>query len=155
MKRRQLMRYAGASLLAAIGSAWTSKFQTYQAQSRGSLTVKWLGHTCFLFTGGGLRILVNPFQTLGCTAGYRLPRVKADFVLISSRLLDEGAAEELPGNPRILYEPGVYEIKGIKLQGIGIAHDREGGRRFGTNVAWLWTQGGGENSAFGWRSSPN
>ncbi len=142
MKRRQLMRYAGASLLAAIGSAWTSEFQTYQAQSRGSLTVKWLGHTCFLFTGSGLRILVNPFQTLGCTAGYRLPRVKADFVLISSRLLDEGAAEELPGNPRILYESGVYEIKGIKLQGISIAHDREGGRRFGTNVAWLWTQGG-------------
>ena len=143
MKRRQLMRYAGAGVMAALGTAWASGRQTYQAQtSSGSVTVKWLGHSSFLFTGNGVRILVNPFQTVGCTAGYRPPQVGAELVLISSRLLDEGAATGLPGNPRVLYEPGVYEINGIKVQGISIPHDREGGRRFGTNVAWLWTQGG-------------
>jgi L-ascorbate metabolism protein UlaG (beta-lactamase superfamily) len=68
--------------------------------------------------------------------------VAADLVLISSQLLDEGAAEGLPGNPRILYEPGVYQVGGIQLQGISLAHDRVGGRRFGSNVAWQWTQSG-------------
>ena len=97
---------------------------------------------CFLFTGAGRRILVNPFRTLGCTAGYRLPKVKADLVLISSQLWDEGAAEDLPGNPKVLYDAGVYEIAGFKLQGIRVDHDREGGRRFGNNVAWRWSQGG-------------
>jgi L-ascorbate metabolism protein UlaG (beta-lactamase superfamily) len=97
---------------------------------------------CFLFTGGGLRILVNPFRAVGCLAGYRLPKVEADLVLISSQLWDEGAAENLPGNPKVLYESGVYEIKGLRIEGIGIPHDREGGRRFGTNVAWRWNQGG-------------
>jgi L-ascorbate metabolism protein UlaG (beta-lactamase superfamily) len=124
-----------------MGTAWASRLPS-QAQGTGGVSVRYLGHTCFLFSGGGLRILVNPFRAIGCTANYRLPKVEADLVLISSQLWDEGAAEGLPGNPKILFEPGVYEVNGLRIQGITIPHDREGGRRFGTNVAWRWTQGG-------------
>ncbi len=137
------MRYASAGLLTTIGTDLASGFRSSQAETgSGPLSVQWLGHTCFLFSGGGSRVLVNPFRTLGCTQGYRAPKVAADLVLISSQLLDEGAAEGLPGNPRILYEPGVYQVGGIQLQGISLAHDRVGGRRFGSNVAWQWTQSG-------------
>lgn len=142
MQRRQLIRYASASLLATTGIIATSGLRNYYAQSTQGVLIQYLGHTCFLITGGGMRILVNPFRTIGCTAGYPLPRVEADLVLISSQLWDEGAAENLPGNPKILYEPGVYEINGFRLQGIAIDHDRVGGVRFGTNVAWRWNQGG-------------
>lgn len=137
------MRYVGAGVIAALGTAWISGVTPSSAQTGTSLTIQWLGHTCFLFTGNGLRILVNPFRTLGCTAGYRVPNVEADLVLISSQLLDEGGGVgDLPGNPQLLYQPGVYRFGGIEIQGVGIPHDREGGRRFGTNVAWAWTQGG-------------
>ncbi len=138
------MRYAGVSLLTTIGTGLASSgFKSYQAQTPGGAhSVQWLGHTCFLFTGSGLRILVNPFRALGCTSGYRAPKVETDLVLISSQLLDEGAIEQLPGNPRILYEPGVFQVGGVQVQGISIPHDRVEGRRFGTNVAWQWTQGG-------------
>lgn len=137
------MRYAGAGLLTTLGTGIASGFSSYQAQTpKGELSVQWLGHTCFLFSGGGLKILVNPFRAIGCTAGYRPPKVAADLVLISSQLLDEGAAEGLPGNPRILYEPGAYQVGGIQIEGINVDHDRVGGRRFGTNIAWKWTQGG-------------
>lgn len=137
------MRYASAGLLTTIGTGLASGFKSSQAETAsGMLSVQWLGHTCFLFTGGGSRVLVNPFRTIGCTEGYREPKVAADLVLISSQLLDEGAAQSLPGNPRILYEPGVYQVGGIQLQGISLAHDRVGGRRFGSNVAWQWTQSG-------------
>lgn len=145
MKRRQLMRYAGTGLFAASLTGLASGFEKYQAAQTpsGGLSVQWLGHTCFLFTGSGLRILVNPFRTIGCTSGYRPPKVAADVVLISSQLLDEGAAEDLPGQQKILYEPGVYQLQqGVQIQGIAIDHDRIGGRRFGTNIAWRWTQGG-------------
>lgn len=141
MKRRQLMRYAGAGLIATIGSLAGSN-NSWQAATADTVSVQWLGHTCFLLTGGGKRLLVNPFRALGCTAGYRVPRVAADFVLISSQLFDEGAAEGLPGNPRILFDPGVYQVGAIRFQGISIDHDRQGGRRFGRNVAWQWNQGG-------------
>lgn len=143
MKRRQLMRYFSSSVLTATGIAAFSSWQSWSAQtSSESLKVQWLGHTCFLFTGNGIRVLVNPFRPLGCTAGYPLPDVEADLVLISSFLLDEGAVEELSGNPRILSRPGDFQINNIKFQGISIPHDREGGRRFGNNIAWRWTQGG-------------
>jgi len=142
MKRRQLIGYAGAGLLSTLAVTLAAKSQPAVAQTGSGLSVRWLGHTCFLFTGGGARILVNPFRTLGCTAGYRPPKVEADLVLISSQLLDEGAVEEVPGNPQLIYEPGVYQFQGMQIQGIAIDHDREKGRRFGTNVAWLWTQGG-------------
>ena len=143
MKRRQLMRYFGSSVLTATGMAAFSSWQSWSAQtSSDSLQVQWLGHTCFLFKSNGIRVLVNPFRPLGCTAGYAVPDVQADLVLISSFLLDEGAVEELSGNPRILTRPGDFQINSIKFQGISMPHDREGGRRFGSNIAWRWQQGG-------------
>ncbi|MGL5033301.1 MAG: MBL fold metallo-hydrolase [Microcystaceae cyanobacterium] len=143
MQRRQLIRYTGATAIAALGTLGLSALSSTQAQSTGGgLMIEWLGHSAFLLTGGGTRVLVNPFRAIGCTAGYRLPRVKADLVLISSQLWDEGAAENLPGNPKVLFEPGVYEVNGLKIQGVTMPHDRVGGNRFGMNVAWRWTQGG-------------
>ncbi len=144
MKRRQLMRYAGPSLLTAVLTARAASLQASVAVPKAeSLSIEWLGHTCFMFTGEGQRILVNPFRTLGCTARYRPPNVEADVVLISSQLLDEGAIESLPGKPQLLYQPGAYNIGSqIQIQGIKTDHDREGGRRFGTNVAWCWNQAG-------------
>ncbi|MEG3940213.1 MULTISPECIES: MBL fold metallo-hydrolase [unclassified Microcoleus] len=142
MKRRQLIRYAQTGLLAAIATGLPSGWESYQAQTADSLSVQWLGHTCFLFAGGGARVLVNPFRPLGCTAGYRSPKVPTDLILISSRLLDEGAVDGFSGNPGLLYEPGAYRSNGLRIQGIRTEKDREGGRRFGINVAWLWQQAG-------------
>lgn len=143
MKRRQLVRYAGASLLTALGMGATSGLQQYQAQTGGSLSIQWFGHTCFLFTGGGAgRVLVNPFRAIGCNAGYRPPRVNVDLVMISSQLLDEGAVEILPGNPKLLFEPGSYQVNGRQFQGIRTPHDLLDGKRFGINVVWKWQQAG-------------
>lgn len=171
MNRRELLRIGQRSLLAAmatgLASGWLSPKAGTPAESESeseleaeseveakpetpsqepppkpSLKIQWLGHSCFLFVGDGLRFLVNPFSTVGCTAGYRPVQVEADLVLISSRLLDEGNAEGLPGNPRLLFEPGAYQFRRKQIQGIRMRHDRQGGRRFGINVAWGWTLAG-------------
>jgi L-ascorbate metabolism protein UlaG (beta-lactamase superfamily) len=142
MKRRQLFQYAGASFVSVLGMGVASQWHAVQAQSADSVTIQALGHTSFRFTGSGRRILVNPFRPVGCTAGHSAPQVEADLVMISSRLLDEGVVEGIPGNPRILSEPGIYEFTGLKVDGIEADHDREGGRRFGRNVMWRWNQGG-------------
>jgi L-ascorbate metabolism protein UlaG (beta-lactamase superfamily) len=79
---------------------------------------------------------------LGCTAKYRPPNVPSDLVLISSQLLDEGAIDKISGNPKLVYQPGVYEFRGVKFQGITTDHDRNNGKRFGKNVAWKLNQRG-------------
>lgn len=154
MNRRQFMRYAQASGLATLGLGLTSGLHAYQAQSparsttnspKGTLSVQSLGHTCFLVTGGDRklkRVLVNPFRPGGCTAGYRVPKLAADLVLISSSLLDEGAIDVVPGNPKLLYEAGPYLVDGVQFEGVTTEHDRQGGRRFGSNIVWRWTQAG-------------
>ncbi|NJO42623.1 MAG: MBL fold metallo-hydrolase [Cyanobacteria bacterium CRU_2_1] len=142
MKRRQFCQYASAGVLATLGLGMLDRPQTAQAQDTGSVSIQYLGHTCFLFTGDGRRVLVNPFRSIGCTAGYRAPQVDADLVMISSRLFDEGVTEGLPGDPRLLDESGIYEFPGMQVQGISTDHDDEGGRRFGTNIVWRWMQGG-------------
>ncbi|WOD40277.1 MBL fold metallo-hydrolase [Nodosilinea sp. E11] len=139
MQRRKLLGYAGAGLGASLGIGLVGP--AAQAQAAG-VTVRSLGHTSFLFTGGGRRILVNPFRRLGCTAGFPSPAVPADIVMISSRLFDEGYLNELTGEPRVLTDPGVYDFDNLRVQGILTPHDRQGGRRFGTNTIWKWTQGG-------------
>ncbi len=142
MNRRKFIRDAGVSFVASLVAGVASSFQASQAQTRGSVTIQFLGHSAFLFTGDGRRILSNPFRPIGCTKGYRAPQVAADLVMISSRLLDEGALDGIPGNPRLLAEPGIYQFRGMQVQGIRMDHDRVGGRRFGSNIAWRWNQAG-------------
>lgn len=141
MKRRQLLQTASAAFVSTLGLGIVSNWQTYQAQT-GSLRITSLGHMCFQFAGSGKTILTNPFDPRGCTGGYSSPSLSgADLVLVSSRLLDEGFIPDT-ASVNLLDEPGAYEINGLSVQGVGMPHDREGGRRFGTNTAWLWTQAG-------------
>jgi L-ascorbate metabolism protein UlaG (beta-lactamase superfamily) len=136
------MHYVQAGLITGLGAGIATHWQASSAQAAGSLGIRWLGHTCFLFSGDGLEVLVNPFRPVGCTAKYSAPRVSANIVLISSRLLDEGVVEGLGGKPKLLFEPGAYKTNGLQFQGIRTLHDRVNGYRFGTNVAWKWVQGG-------------
>jgi L-ascorbate metabolism protein UlaG (beta-lactamase superfamily) len=141
MKRRELIRYGGMGIATAISLVSIDRFPAI-AQDPDGVTIQYLGHTCFLFTGSGLKILVNPYQAAGCTAGYTLPDLQPDVVLVSSFLTDEGAINSVKGNPEVISQRGVHNFKGIKFQGFSLAHDREAGRRFGNNIAWRWTQGG-------------
>ena len=49
------------------------------------------GHSAFLVKGGGHSVLLNPFTPVGCAQGLRKPNVKADVILASSELADEGS----------------------------------------------------------------
>ncbi|MBD2395297.1 MBL fold metallo-hydrolase [Cyanobacterium aponinum UTEX 3221] len=140
MKRRDWIRFTSCGLLTTFLALKYSPSSS--AQNNTGVTIQWLGHSAFVFSNPQAKILVNPFTPLGCTAGYPKPNPEVEVVMISSRLLDEGSAAGLPNNPQLMVEPGVYQVKAIEFQGIKTFHDREGGRRFGDNVAWKWTQGG-------------
>lgn len=161
MRRRNLLRYASAGFLSTLGLGLASSLQSYQAQNQtqnqaqsGSLSVQTLGHTAFLFTGGGRRILVNPFRQIGCTEGYAAPAAAADLVLISSSLFDEGYLADNYTSAQVIDQPGIYEIRGLNIQGISMPHDREGGRRFGMNIAWVWNQAGVKIAHLGGAAAP-
>ena len=140
MRRRQILRLAQGGLISAFTAGIIA--DAANSQTNSSLKLEWLGHMSFLVSGDGVRFLTHPFRPAGCTANLPAPKSESDYILISSRLLDEGYLDNLPKDTRVLSEPGSYNIKGINLQGITMDHDRIGGRRFGRNVAWKWKQSG-------------
>ena len=103
------------------------------------VTITSYGHSALLIRGGGATVLLNPFKAVGCAAGLAEPRVSANVILASSRLLDEGAPV---AQGKLLSSPGSYRVAGLKIEGISAPHDRFGGRRFGQSTLWRWKQGG-------------
>jgi L-ascorbate metabolism protein UlaG (beta-lactamase superfamily) len=146
MQRRQFIQLAKGGLISAVSAAGAialdCNLSPAYSQGGGSLSIQWLGHMSFLISGGGKTILTHPFKPAGCTANKPQPKVAADLILLGSRLLDEGYIGGLQKTDRILHQPGAYNVQGLNIQGIRMDHDRIGGRRFGTNVAWRWQQAG-------------
>lgn len=156
INRRNWLKLTSCGVISTVVTYQSARYSQVLGQSPAGqgVTIEWLGHSSFLFTSQGVRVLSNPFSPLGCTAKYKAPQIEADLVMISSRLLDEGAAAGLPNNPQLMVEAGVYDLKGIEFQGINTFHDREKGRRFGNNVVWKWNQGGVKILHLGGIASP-
>jgi len=117
----------------------------------GGVTITSYGHSALLISGGGARVLLNPFQAVGCAAGLAEPRLSADVILASSQLKDEGAAV---ASGRFLVKPGSYRVAGLAIEGFSVPHDRVGGKRFGPSTLWRWRQGGLEIAHLGGTAGP-
>lgn len=104
-----------------------------------SVSITSYGHSALLIEGGGARVLLNPFQAVGCAAGLAEPRLNATAILASSRLLDEGAPV---ASGRFLADPGSFQVGRLRIEGLSSPRDRVGGRRFGRATLWRWQQGG-------------
>ena len=103
-----------------------------------NLGIKSFGYSSFLITSEDKSILINPFKAIGCASNLKEPKeLKADFILASSRLLDEGYN---PNDQLMFVEPGIYQFEDILLNGIAVPHDRVDGRRFGMATVWSWEQ---------------
>ena len=138
--------------LASLGGLALSLTTTgLPALANGGVTITSYGHSALLIQGGGASVLINPFRAVGCAAGLAEPRVNANVILASSRLLDEGAAV---ASGTMLSSPGSYRLAGLRIEGIAVAHDRFGGRRFGKATLWRWKQGGLEFAHLGGTAAP-
>ena len=103
-----------------------------------NLLIKSFGHSSFLINSPEKSILINPFKAIGCASNLNEPKEnEVDFILASSRLLDEGYN---PNDQLMFVEPGIYQFEDILLNGISVPHDRLDGRRFGMATVWSWEQ---------------
>ena len=96
------------------------------------MKIKWLGHSCFLFTSeGGVRVLTDPFDA---TVGYELPAVEADIVTSSHNHFDHNHFAAVKGGFVRLDKPGQYREQEIVITGVQTFHDEETGAKRGTNI---------------------
>ena len=96
------------------------------------MKLKWYGHSCFSMTfADGTVVVTDPFDE---SVGYPLCTARADIALTSHDHFDHNHVQSLAGDPVVLKDPGVYELKGLRITGTASFHDPEQGRLRGTNT---------------------
>ena len=101
-----------------------------------------LGHAAVLFSGGGERLLVDPYATpdFGGRFRYRAIEDVVDWVVSSHPHSDHSAVQDLRGTPQLVTRgvAGAFEVSRHT-----VPHDEYGGRRRGGMVDILEIRCGG------------
>ncbi|MFA5793478.1 MAG: MBL fold metallo-hydrolase [Candidatus Brocadiia bacterium] len=108
------------------------------------MKIKWLGHSAFAITSSiGKIIITDPFDSSAYNGAIKYPKigVKADIVTFSHNHPDH-CNKNLPGKPRIIDQPGGYDIAGIRVKGVPAFHDDSRGSQRGANIVFIFEMDG-------------
>ena len=99
------------------------------------MNMKWLGHSCFLFTAkDGRTLLMDPFDA---TLGYPTPGEMANVVTCSHKHAAHHAIDVLPAGFTMIDQPGVHHARGLVVEGIASFHDDASGTLRGGNLIYV------------------
>lgn len=88
------------------------------------MQITWLGASCFKFQHQNLTLLTDPFSD--ATLGVKMPRLKADLVLLSNAEHPCcNNVQRISGARLVLEGPGEVETDGVFIYGISINHGRQ------------------------------
>ncbi len=100
------------------------------------MNIKWYGHSCFLLTSEtGVSILTDPPAH---DTGYIVHDVECDAVTVSHAHFDHNYVAAAKGSPMVISDLGVHEVNGIRITGFPALHDKEGGKKRGSVVMYLF-----------------
>ncbi len=97
------------------------------------MIITWLGQSCFKLqtqsgAAGNATVLIDPYSN---DIGIRLPKVTADFVLVTHDHDDHNNVAAVSGTPYVAASPGEYEVRGVFAHGIAAYHDASEGKERG------------------------
>lgn len=93
-----------------------------------------LGHSSFKLRGKTATLVTDPFDSE--MVGIKFPKVEADIVTVSHQHEDHNYVAGVTGTPIVVAGPGEYEIKGVKIIGVGTYHDDTFGSKRGRNTIY-------------------
>lgn len=90
------------------------------------VTLKWLGHSCFLVSGKKATLVIDPFETAG---GLRYPpiAVEADVLLVSHEHSDHNNVGAVRGSPRVIRGEGNWKDP-VPIVGVATSHGPQRGK---------------------------
>lgn len=104
------------------------------------MNIRWLGHSCFLFTNQeGMTVLTDPFNN---KVGYPVPHIETDIALVSHHHPDHDSVQVLLGKPQIIEGEGPHTVSGLSIQGTATFHDAEHGTKRGKNTLFSFAMDG-------------
>ncbi len=102
------------------------------------MLIEWIGHSCFyITTQANKTIMIDPYDN---TIGLKVPEKTPDILLITHDHFDHYNHEYVDGlkhSYTLIDKAGEYSPDGIKIKGIEIDHDEQGGALRGKVIAYL------------------
>ena len=98
------------------------------------MEITWLGHSCFRIKGAHATLITDPYSA---GLGYSLGKPTARIVTVSHNHPGHCYSDGVGGQPKVVSQPGEYEINDVLIIGIATFHDGEGGRKRGKNIVYL------------------
>jgi L-ascorbate metabolism protein UlaG (beta-lactamase superfamily) len=107
---------------------------------KNEVTIRWLGHSCFLISlDDSVKLVTDPFDQ---SVGYPMPDVTADVCSVSHDHFDHNCVSAVKGSPQVVKGSGEKKAKGVNFKGVGAFHDEKQGSLRGENTIFLWELGG-------------
>ncbi|MCX8195753.1 MAG: MBL fold metallo-hydrolase [Acidilobaceae archaeon] len=102
------------------------------------MLIKWCGHSYFILETN-VKIAIDPHDGESIGAGLGTCREGADLILITHDHYDHNAVEmAAKRESRVIKErAGEFLVKGVKVKGVKLFHDKERGARRGISVAYV------------------
>jgi L-ascorbate metabolism protein UlaG (beta-lactamase superfamily) len=98
------------------------------------MIIQWYGQGFVRVESRGTVLAIDPFSKKDEWGITKVPRFRADAVLVSHDHADHNNVAAIEGSPLVFRGPGEYETKGIFIQGHTSFHDESGGRERGLNT---------------------
>jgi L-ascorbate metabolism protein UlaG (beta-lactamase superfamily) len=98
------------------------------------MEIIWYGHSCFRLRGRDATVVTDPCPP---TTGYKIGKLAADVVTVSSSGIEHNYRQAITGEPKYLTGPGEYEIGGVLITGVRTRSGKENEPE-GRNVAFMF-----------------
>ena len=102
------------------------------------MEIKWYGQSCFNVRSKDRILIFDPYSK---DIGLKLPKLKADIVLVSHQHHDHNNVDAVSNRnkkkPFVISFPGEYEISGVYILGISSFHDKSEGKERGLNTIYV------------------
>lgn len=95
------------------------------------MKIQYLGHSSFLLTMGGVRIVTDPYGDVG----FRMPQVRADVVTLSHLHYDHANTRAVQAHT-LLQEAGSYRAGSVAITAVRRYHDEVQGRKRGEDLVF-------------------
>lgn len=97
------------------------------------MIIRWLGHASFIIESQGKKLRTDPFEE---KLGYSLNTEEIDVVTVSHEHWDHNAVDTVKGQPKVIKGLGEWEVEGFKIAGIASFHDKNNGKKRGSNIIY-------------------
>lgn len=81
------------------------------------MEIIWFGHACFQIQDDTATVVTDPFDE---SLGLAVPALQADVVTVSHDTARHNAISIVEGTPKVIRDPGEYEIKNVFITGHAI-----------------------------------